>query len=503
MVTAPSGEGGDLQGDGAEPRHDSPPSEGTTSRPRGRAARRAAVSGRSNPAPGTQPSETPGGELERRVARLEFAEGAFVRLRVPVLAEGAEDGRDVLTDIDVLSIDVDQRLRVSRGSLECKGGKGQSGEPYTIVWLAGFRQLLRLDRAVLVRQTVSRRGKILARKLGILTVDSQTLKAREPGHAWLPDRFAHLDGAECLAAESRTDTQLKGLPDVPGSLVGFLRAEAMLAEPHALLSALQALSRAVTRQGVLPHPTSQVLAGHALVALILAGLQDAGRLDVVPVDVLRGRLERALTVGDPDDVHLLAVLDKADALFGYYQERIHRAYVAAGAEPLRVDVASLRNVIASPPPFLDDYVDFVVRLRANPAVARDLLQTAELACFDALLGATAWTAPAFQHLFTPEHRGLLLVALKCLGAIAGDQVSEALNGVRELPFNGTQASAPDRQQAGSAGGGQPRERNEASNPADEAAQEAAQLELSVPNASTGEAEPPSSRDPLSATPNEF
>ncbi len=135
-------------------------------------------------------------------------------------------------------------------------------------------------------------------------------------------------------------------------------------------------------------------------------------------------------------------------------------------------------------------------------MARDLLQTAELACFDALLSATAWTAPAFQHLFTPEHRGLLLVALKCLGTIVGDQVSEALNGVRELPFNGTQASAPDRQRAGSTGGGQPQEQSEASNPVDKAAQEAAQLELSVPNASTGDIEPPSSRDPSSATPNE-
>ncbi len=43
---------------------------------------------------------TSGEDMERRVARVEFAEGAFTRLRVPVKIE-AEPGRDVLTDIDV------------------------------------------------------------------------------------------------------------------------------------------------------------------------------------------------------------------------------------------------------------------------------------------------------------------------------------------------------------------------------------------------------------------
>lgn len=92
------------------------------------------------------------------MARLEFADGAFVRLRVPLPADDADAGRDVLTDIDVLSIDIDSRLRISRSSMECKSGKGQSGEPYTIVWLAGFRQLLNLDRVTIVRQMVSPRA---------------------------------------------------------------------------------------------------------------------------------------------------------------------------------------------------------------------------------------------------------------------------------------------------------------------------------------------------------
>ena len=39
------------------------------------------------------------------------------------------------------------------------------------------------------------------------------------------------------------------------------------------------------------------------------------------------------------------------------------------------------------------WVDFVQRLRVNPLVARDLLQTAELLCFDALVGGKGWRAP--------------------------------------------------------------------------------------------------------------
>lgn len=402
---------------------------------------------RRGPAAGTKPSETSGGQLERRVARLEFAEGAFTRLRVPIAADGADSGRDVLTDIDVLSLDLDRRLRLSRSVLECKSGKGQSGEPNTIVWLAGFRQLLKLDRATLVRQTVSRRGANLAQKLDITLMDDAAVKRREVAHAWLPPRFAHLDGAACAAAEVRTDTQLKGLPGIPQELIRFLRGGALLSDSPSILAALEAFGIAVQKQGILPDPSAKVLSGHAFIALLLAGLQDAGRLDVIPSHVLQGRLERALTVGDPDDVHLLPLLERADALVRHIQERTHKAYVNAGAEPVHIDVPSLRDSVATPPAYLGDYVDLVERLRDNPQISRDLLQTAELVCFDALLDDQNWQAPAFSHLFTAEHRGLLLVALRCLARVAGAQASAPLRELSDLPFNGPASGVPDRHQS--------------------------------------------------------
>ncbi|WP_407549109.1 hypothetical protein QOM21_08355 [Streptomyces sp. Pv4-95] len=381
------------------------------------------------------------------MARLEFAEGAHARLRVPVPAEDADSGRDVLTDIDILSLDVDSRLRISRSSLECKSGKGQSGEPDTILWLAGFRELLNLDRVTLVRQVVSPRGQSLARKLQIVVMDEAMVARREKAHAWLPERFAHLDGPACSNAESRTTTQLKGLPGIPSGLARFLRGDALLADSASLVGAVQAFGAAVEKQGVLPEPAALVLAGHSLMAVLLAGIQDAGRLDAVPRNMLRTRLESALTVGDSDDVYVLPMLEKADALFRFVQDRTHKAYVEAGAEPIRVEVPSLRDAIASPPQYIDYYLDFVERLRENPQVASGLVQTAELTCFDALLGDGAWKAESFAHLFTTEHKGLLLVGLKCLENIAGRQVASSLRGIHDLPFRGSAGKVPDRRES--------------------------------------------------------
>ncbi|MEU9745856.1 hypothetical protein [Streptomyces niveus] len=225
-----------------------------------------------------------------------------------------------------------------------------------------------------------------------------------------------------------------------------MRGDALLADSANLIAAVQALGSAVEKQGILPEPVAGVLAGHSLMAILLAGIQDAGRLDAVPPSALRRRLGSALTVGDADDTYVLPMLEKADAFFRFVQDRTHKAYVDAGADPIRVEVPSLRDAIASPPLYLDYYLNFVERLRENPQVASGLLQTAELTCFDALLGDDAWKADSFSHLFTTEHKGLLLVALKCLEVIAGNQVASPLHDIHDLPFRGSAGKVPDRRE---------------------------------------------------------
>lgn len=385
----------------------------------------------------------PGADLERRVGRTEFNDGALVRLRVPVRVD-ADTGRDVLTDIDVLAIDVDGRLRLSRSILECKSGKGQAGEPDRLLWLSGLQRFLGFERAVLVRQTVSRRGRGLARALGLRTLDVETLAGREKAHAWLPERFAHVDGPECAAAEQRSDTQLKALGQIPSELVAFLRYDALRAEPHRVLRAIASLGRAAEAGGVLPNPTRLVLAGHALISLISAALADAGRLDELSAEELLDRTRRALVTGNPDDDQVLQLLSRADELVRYSLERVHAAYQEVGAKRPDVDIPSLKDVVTTPPEWLPRYVDLVEKLRANPAVSRQMLQTAELAVFEALVGGKAHESPAFDHLFTQEHRYMLNVARRCLADIAGAGTGDAVAAALDLDFGRGASPRADR-----------------------------------------------------------
>lgn len=390
---------------------------------------------------GNARAETRGGELERRIARIEFAEGALTRLRVPVPAYGDDARREILTDIDVMSIDVDLRLRLTRSSAECKSGRGQSGEPQNIIWLAGFRQLLDLDRVTIVRPSISTRGRQLARRLDVGTLDETTLRQREQAHSWLPQRFGHLDGPQCTESEAETDKQLRGLPSIPGALTQFLRSDALLSPPSALLAGVQAFGVAVTEQGALPEPASTVLSGHALIAVLLAAIQDAATLDIRTSRELRNMLEDEIQASDST---IIPVLERADELMRHVAKRIHRSYTAAGAEPISVNIPSMQKAILAPLPYLDDYVDLVERIRANPTIARDLLQTAELICFEFFLGGSAWQTPAFGHLFTAEHKGLLLVAHRCLGMIAGQQVASYISRIHDVPVYPGSAEVPNR-----------------------------------------------------------
>lgn len=386
-----------------------------------------------------------GADLERRVGRTEFSDGALVRLRVPVRID-ADSGRAVLTDIDVLALDVDGRLRLSQSILECKSGKGQAGEPDRLLWLAGLQKYLNFARAVLVRQSVSKRGRTLARALDLGSLDMKALAARESAHTWVPERFGHIDGAECIAAETRTDTQLKGLGHIPADLVSFLRHDTLRSPAHANLRAIAALGRAADRGGVLPNPTRFVLAGHAVIALLVAALADAGTLDEMTPDDLLERTRRALVTGNPDDDQVMGILARADELMTYSAERLHVAYQDAGSKRLQVSVPSLVDAVATPPTWVPFYVDLVEKLRANPATARQMLQTVELAVFEGLVGGTAHEAPAFDHLFGSQHHYLLNVATRCLSEIAGASIADALQPALALNFRRGSLSNVDRDQ---------------------------------------------------------
>jgi hypothetical protein len=187
-----------------------------------------------------------------------------------------------------------------------------------------------------------------------------------------------------------------------------------------------------------------VLAGHALIALTLAALGDAGKLDELSASDLLDRTRRALVTGNPDDDQVLAILSRADELTAYSLIRVHDAYQKAGAKRLQVGLPSLRETVASPPEWVPRFIDFVERLRANASIARELPQTIEIAVFEAMLGGTGHESRAFDHLFTPEHRYLLNVARRCLADIAGAAIADSLSPALDLNFERGRRSPEDR-----------------------------------------------------------
>jgi hypothetical protein len=371
--------------------------------------------------------------LENRVGRIQFGAGSFTRLRVPVKAL-ASQGRKILTDIDVLAVDVDHRLRSSLSIYECKSGGGETGEPDRLFWLAGFSRYLHADKAVLVRTSVSSRGRELARRLGLETFDEVTLVRRESANAWLPDAFAHIGGLACDQAERSATEVLKKLGGVPDE-VSYLRDVAFLAPPHRALGAVAQLNTILTNLGVLPGPAGFVVAGHGLVALIFATIRMAADLDATPASEVRRRLEVGWMTGDPADTQVVKVLRAADDFFAHQVSTVHQAYVDAGAKRLKLPIESVADSILDVPSWSDRLMDLAERFRDSSAVARELPLTVELGVFDALAGDSNWKAEAFDSLFSLEHKQLLVATLQLYESIAGEHVVRYLQDLIDLPFD--------------------------------------------------------------------
>jgi hypothetical protein len=190
-------------------------------------------------------------------------------------------------------------------------------------------------------------------------------------------------------------------------------------------------------------PAGTLVAADALVSLIVAALRAAGRLDAVGPDGLAREIEDGLATGDPHERRVLKVVELADELLRDQLSRLHRAYVEAGARPIDWQFPSLRDVIGSPPAWLPRFYDLADRFRHRPALARQLPQVVDMTCYDALLGGTAWKAPAFDHLFTVQHRQALLIATDALAA-AAPHLADRLAGIRDLSFDRVPPVVADR-----------------------------------------------------------
>jgi hypothetical protein len=386
-----------------------------------------------------------GEELERRFARVEFADGALVRLRYPVTQEIARRRRQI-TDIDVLSLDFDARLRPTLGIAECKSARGLSGEQDRLLWLRGLQVLTGAQRATLVRESVSARGREVARALHVDLINQDQVRRREQTIDYYPDTFGMVDGAAFRSSMKEAEAQLAKIGDFSSGLFAYLKDGAILSSPHQALGGILTLSDITVHGTVLPDPLATITAGYAFIAFVIAAMRAGGQLDLVGPDGVGDDIELGLGTGNPHDRQLIMIAEMADRLLREELSSVHRAYRHAGAPAIERQVPSVRDAIAETPAWLDRFLDLAERLRRRTPVARQLPQTLDLAIFDALLGGNAWQAKAFDALFGREHQQLLKIALDSF-VRAVPALSSQLVPLLELPFTRTVTGALTTPQA--------------------------------------------------------
>jgi len=123
---------------------------------------------------------TKGELLELRLARLLFAEGAFVRRSVDLRAEFGTDF--TVTDLDVLSVRFNADLSMHRSIGECKSGVARSAAKASdrLLWGRGLRELIRADSHIVVTtRKIDAEVRLLAERLGGEVLDERDLQRRE------------------------------------------------------------------------------------------------------------------------------------------------------------------------------------------------------------------------------------------------------------------------------------------------------------------------------------
>jgi hypothetical protein len=376
-----------------------------------------------------------GAELEHRVARLEFADGSFVRLRHPVYTQALGSNRQI-TDIDVLSIEFDGRLRARITITECKSSSGLKNEQDRLLWLSGLRRLTNATAATLIREAVSAEGRSLARRLGLEIISLKEVDAREAVIAEYPRYFGHIGSETYRRFQHASDTQLKAVGDLPSGLVRFLRTDALVAQPYEVLGALLTLDEILDSATVLPQPLLRSIAYDSFMALVLSAIRVGAQLDILGETEVQRELETALQTGSPNDQQILRVADMADILLQQEiaeRDRLYRAHGAADAER---PMPSIRELLSQSPNWMPRFVDLATRFRRRSIVARDLPRTIEIACFEELIAGPAAGAVAFNSLFGIEHKQLLSVAVDCYARVLPKLASQ-VDGLLALSFERT------------------------------------------------------------------
>lgn len=169
---------------------------------------------------------TPGDELEIRLARMYFWNGAYSRHGVNLQRHFHPEPL-LVTDLDLLALHLTPDLALSKVIGEAKTGTGKSApKPLDrAIWVAGLKQLVRASGGVLVTVTKpSARVRETAQALGVRAFSVEDIERWERAHLppVLADVGAHGSGAFAAAQNARI--MAKGEPLLE-RVYWFLRSE--------------------------------------------------------------------------------------------------------------------------------------------------------------------------------------------------------------------------------------------------------------------------------------
>ena len=335
-------------------------------------------------------AEAKGPELEARVARLLYWEGALARRRVNLEASFGE--RFSITDVDVMTFEFSPTLELHIRVGECKAteAKGAPSAGDRLLWLAGLVRLVGAHGGFLATsRAAGPRVRELAAGLGLEIVDGRDLERREALFGLGPTDGYGPHDAVIRAVEARAFGVSKRDEDLR-RVYWFVRSDLWLLPPiGAVKKAMGGLRLVGSRwSDGLPadeRETLRWLAAELTVGFCLAVVRLAGKAYRQPEEVFAEDLLHRLSEGVASFEAMQEISRSVDrVLMGAMRD--------LGLDPSR-GVRFLGAFEPQPPGYAEPLAEVVQRLATSRQGAADLCRVAD-AVFTEDFGVADWPKPA-------------------------------------------------------------------------------------------------------------
>ena len=313
---------------------------------------------------------TKGDMYELRLARMLYAEGAFVRRGINLNMRFGEDL--TVTDLDIYALSFSGDLESSLTIAEAKSAAGKKGPKLAdrLLWLSGLRELVGADVAIVsTAKGASDRLRGLAEKLDIAVIDEQDLRHRESING-LDDEAPWGPYDPRLLAQQREIYDSVKLDKDLKRVYWFLRSESWLLDPTTAIKRAFGAVRVLVRMwdsqlDPARRSSLQWLARHLQVSVVVGLVQLASRSYREDPKRSSGRLLRELAAGPTLDYEAMSEISR----------QVDR-YVTTVLRDMEADpgkqVGALGAFSPTPPPYAEPLLEVIERLAAEPNAAAEL-----------------------------------------------------------------------------------------------------------------------------------